>query len=338
MARIEDVAKLAGVSTSTASRALNGHPRISADTARRVADAAQTLGYVASSSAYTLATGRNRNVGVMLPYVERWYFGTVLAGIESRLIEAGYDLSLYDFNGSARQRASVFTDFLLRRRIDALIAVAVKLEPDELEVLHRLNKPVIAIGGPVAGASTLRIDDFGAAKLATLHLISLGHSHIGLIGGDVASEMDFRQPETRHGGYLEAMSESGIDVPDNWFFPADFTVAGGYAAAKTALSDPRLSLTALFAASDEMAIGAILAAKDLGMRVPADVSIVGIDGHDLSEFFGLTTVAQSPREQGAHATELILKVLSGDEPDSPTDTVWPIELVVRSTTTRCQKP
>lgn len=338
MAGIEDVARLAGVSSSTASRALNGHPRISAKTVRRVAEAAQTLGYVASSSAYTLATGRNRNIGVVLPYVERWYFGTVLAGIDSRLMSAGYDLSLYNFNGSSRQRASVFTDFLLRRRVDALITVAVKLEPDELDVLHRLGKPVLAVGGPVPGASTLRIDDFGAAKLATLHLASLGHSRIALIGGDAASEMDFRQPETRHGGYLAAMRESGVEVPENWFFPADFTVGGGYAAAKTALSDPRLSFTALFAASDEMAIGAILAARDLGMRVPQDVSIVGIDGHDLSEFFGLTTVAQAPRDQGAQAADLILHALAGSEPTEATDTVWPIDLVVRSTTTRNQNP
>ncbi|MEV4603916.1 LacI family DNA-binding transcriptional regulator [Amycolatopsis sp. NPDC049253] len=338
MARIEDVAKRAGVSISTASRALNGHPRISPNTARRVTEAAQSLGYVASSSAYTLATGRNRNVGVVLPYIERWYFGTVLAGIESRLMRAGYDLSLYDFNGSAEQRASVFTDFLLRKHVDALITVAVRLEPHELEVLHRLDKPVLAVGGPVPGAATLRIDDFGAAKLATLHLISLGHRRIGLIGGDTASEMDFRQPETRHGGYLEAMAESGLPVSDTWFFPADFTIAGGYAAAKTALSDPRLSVSALFAASDEMAIGAVLAAKDLGMKVPEDVSIVGIDGHDLSEFFGLTTVAQSPRDQGARAAELILGVLSGDQPASPTDTLWPIELIVRSSTTRYHAP
>lgn len=336
MAGIEDVARLAGVSASTASRALNGHPRISAETVRRVAEAAQTLGYVASSSAYTLATGRNRNIGVVLPYVERWYFGTVLAGIDSRLMQAGYDLSLYNFNGSSEQRASVFTDFLLRRRVDALITVAVKLEAGELDVLHRLGKPVLAVGGPVPGASTLRIDDFGAAKLATLHLLSLGHSRIALIGGDAASEMDFRQPETRHGGYLEAMADHGIDVPDSWFFPADFTVGGGYAAAKTALSDPRLSFTALFAASDEMAIGAVLAARDLGMRVPEDVSIVGIDGHDLSEFFGLTTVAQAPRDQGARAADLILEALSGGEAAEATDTVWPIELVVRSTTTRNQ--
>jgi LacI family transcriptional regulator, repressor for deo operon, udp, cdd, tsx, nupC, and nupG len=338
VAGIEDVAKRAGVSASTASRALNGHPRISAETVRRVAEAAQSLGYVASSSAYTLATGRNRNIGVVLPYVERWYFGTLLAGIDSRLMRAGYDLALYNFNGSAEQRSSVFTDFLMRKRVDALITVAVKPEPHELEVLRRLGKPVLAVGGPVPNAATLRIDDFGAAKLATLHLLSLGHSRIGLIGGDSASEMDFRQPETRHGGYLEAMAESGIEVPANWFFPADFTVAGGYAAAKTALSDPRLSFSALFAASDEMAIGAILAARDLGTRVPEDVSIVGIDGHDLSAFFGLTTVAQSPRDQGVRAADLILEALSGNGPDTPTDLVWPIELVVRSSTTRCQAP
>lgn len=338
---IDEVARLAGVSVSTASRALNGNPRISRKTIGRVGEAARALGYVASSSAYTLATGRNRNIGVVLPYVERWYFSTLLAGIESRLIRAGYDLTLYNFNGSDEQRSAVFNDFLPRKRVDALITASIRLEPEELTRLHQLGKPVLAIGGPVDDANTLGIDNFGAAKLATEHLISLGHEQIGLIGGDAESETDFRHPEIRHLGYVAAMDGSGLRASDRWFFPADFTIAGGYAAAKTALSDPRLHLTALFAASDEMAIGAILAARDLGLRVPGDVSIVGIDGHDLADFFGLTTVAQYPQKQGAHAADLVLRMLAEESKDDaaptatkPRNELWPIDLIVRSSTAR----
>ena len=330
---IEDVAKLAGVSVSTASRAMNGHSRISPATTIRVSDAARQLGYVPSSSAYTLATGRNRNIGLVLPYVERWYFNSLLAGVESRLITAGYDLTLYNFNGSPEHRSAIFNDFLLRKRVDALITASIKLEHDELTRIQQVDKPVLAIGDPFDGAYTLGIDNFGAAKLATSHLISLGHRRIGLIGGNPESETDFRHPETRHKGYLEAMGEHSLPAPDECFYPTDFTIAGGYGAAKNLLSDPRLALSALFAGSDEMAIGAMLAARDLGMRVPDDVSIVGIDGHDLAEFFGLTTVAQAPKQQGAHAAEIVLELLQ-DGSRELTNEQWPIELVVRSSTTR----
>jgi catechol 2,3-dioxygenase-like lactoylglutathione lyase family enzyme len=146
--------------------------------------------------------------------------------------------------------------------VDALITASIKLEADELTRLHQVDKPVLAIGDPFDGAYTFGIDNFGAAKLATGHLISLGHRRIGIIGGDPESETDFRHPETRHRGYLAAVSEHELPTPDEWFYPTDFTIAGGYAAAKNALSDPRLDLTALFAASDEIAICAILAARD----------------------------------------------------------------------------
>jgi LacI family repressor for deo operon, udp, cdd, tsx, nupC, and nupG len=217
--------------------------------------------------------------------------------------------------------------------VDALITASIKLEADELTRLHQVDKPVLAIGDPFDGAYTLGIDNFGAAKLATGHLISLGHRRIGIIGGDPESETDFRHPETRHRGYLAAMSEHELPTPDEWSYPTDFTIAGGYAAAKNALSDPRLDLTALFAASDEIAIGAILAARDLGMRVPDDVSIVGIDGHDLAEFFELTTVAQAPKQQGAHAAEIVLNMLQNGVREMSNEQ-WRIDLIVRSSTTR----
>jgi LacI family repressor for deo operon, udp, cdd, tsx, nupC, and nupG len=332
---IEEVAHHAGVSTSTASRAINGQGRVSDKTMRLVQKAALELGYVRSSSAYTLATGRNRNIGVMLPYVDRWYFSAVLAGVESRLIAAGYDLTLYNLNGGPDQRDKIFRDFVLRKRIDALLTVALKLTPGELDTLERLGKPVFSIGGPVETNPSLGIDDFGAARLGTLHLVSLGHTEIGLIGADAANEGDFHHPNLRRQGYEAAMEESGLDGSRaDRFLPSDFTIPGGYAAAKRALSDPRISLTGLVAVSDEMAIGAILAARDLGLDVPRDVSIVGIDGHDLSEFFGLTTVAQNPRGQGTTAANALLDLLDSPDASRYMDRLWPIDLVVRRSSAR----
>ena len=338
MTGIEEVARRAGVSTSTASRAINGHKRVSEKTVQLVRQAAMELGYVRSSSAYTLATGRNRNVGVLLPYVDRWYFGEVLAGVESTLIGAGYDLTLYNLNGGPDQRAQIFSDFLLRRRVDAMLTIGVKLTDSELATLKSLEKPVFSIGGPSASIDTLRIDDAGAANLATRHLISLGHCEIALIAADAVNEGDFHHPSLRKQGYLAAMEAANLPVQPNWILSSDFSIPGGYDAAKRAMGDPRNTCTAYVAISDEMAIGAMLAARDLGLNVPKDISIVGIDGHSLASFFGLSTVAQNPRGQGQAATEALLQILSGTRAPNPVDTIWPIELTIGSSTARPSNP
>ena len=138
---------------------------------------------------------------------------------------------------------------------------------------------------------TLTIDDVAVARLATEHLIGLGHRRIAHIGGDIEFDLDFHLPTNRRIGYEGALRDAGIEVDPRLFAPADFTIKGGYHAAKQLLGVPHDRPTAIFAASDEMAIGSILAARDLGLIVPRDVSIIGIDDHDLSDFFGLSTTA-----------------------------------------------
>jgi len=338
MAGIEDVARLAGVSTATVSRALSGKDHVSAKSKAKVEAAAAELGYVASSSAYTLATGRTRNIGVVVPFVDRWFFSVILEAVESVLIERGYDLTLYNLSGGMDQRAKIFNDFLLRKRVDGVLTVAVKLADSELANLSHTRKPIIGIGGPIAGARTITIDDFNAGKLATEHLISLGHTKIAHIGGLAPTEMDFKQPSLRRFGYEAALKAAGLPVRDTWFVPTDFTMAGAYHAGKQILGDPRNAPTAIVCSSDEMGFGTIMAAKDLGLRVPQDVSIVGMDNHDQSEFFGLSTVSQNVRGQGKHAAEAILKILEdpveGEPVNIELNTEWPVELIVRSSTAR----
>lgn len=338
MAGIEDVAKLAGVSTATVSRALTGKAHVSAKTRALVDAAAKQLDYVASSSAYTLATGRNRNIGLVLPYIDRWYFSAMLEAIDTTFAANGYDLTIYNLSGGRSHRERIFSDFLLRKRVDAVLTVAVALSESELESLRRVKKPILVVGGVIPGTRSLTIDDAGAAKLATNHLISLGHKKIGNIHGVPAADMEFNQPNVRHEGYLEALAEAGLEAASHWQAQADYTLEGAYHAAKQILGNPKGAPTALFCNSDEMGFGAILAAKDLGLRVPDDVSIIGFDNHDNSEFFGLTTVDQKTREQGVQAAKVLLEALSnptGDEAinvDSALE--WPTELKIRSSTSR----
>lgn len=338
MVGIDEVARRAGVSTATVSRALSGRGHVADTTRERVASAAHELGYVVSSSASSLATGRTRNIGVVVPFLNRWFYTSVVEGAQRRLMQYGYDLTLYNLSGEENEREKVFEHFLLRQRVDAVIAVSLELRPEEVDSLHALGKPLVGVGGPIPGVPTLSIDDVGVSRLATEHLLSLGHTVIGHIGGDVDAEMSFHMPTNRRLGWEAALHEAGVEPRPELYFPSVFTMESGYVAAKQMLGDPRLRPTAAVVASDEMAIGVMLAARDMGLEVPHDLSVVGIDDHELAAFFGLTTIAQFPERQGERAVELLMRELEQSRgQDEPTNLPLPFDLVVRSSTARPRK-
>jgi DNA-binding LacI/PurR family transcriptional regulator len=335
MPGINEVAELAGVSTATVSRALSGNGHVSVATRERVKDAALQLGYVVSSNASSLATGRTKNIGVVIPFLNRWFYSSVIEGAEQALLGHGYDLTLYNLSGGGAERQSVFEHFLLRKRVDAVIAISLELTADEVSRLLDMNKPIVGVGGPLPGVRTLSIDDVEVARLATDHLLSLGHRTIAHIGGNKSVERDFHLPTNRRVGYESALTAAGIPVDPALFQPADFTMEGGYNAAKQLLGNPHARPTAVFAASDEMAIGTILAARDLGLSVPDDVSVIGIDDHELSDFFGLSTVAQFPAEQGRRAVEILMDQLHPGRHDLGAGNIpLDFELIVRRSTAR----
>jgi DNA-binding LacI/PurR family transcriptional regulator len=218
------------------------------------------------------------------------------------------------------------------------LTVAVNPSEAELQSLSRMGKPIIGIGGPISGARALTINDAAAGRLATEHLLSLGHTKIGFVGGIPGSDTEFNQPDLRETGYVEALKAAGLELRENWIAQANYTIEGAYWAAKQMLGDPRHAPTAIFCASDEMGFGTIMAAKDLGLRVPQDISVIGLDNHDMSEFFGLSTISQSPRQQGRRAAEMMLKLLADPNLSSHVNieetTHWPVQLVVRSSTAR----
>lgn len=333
MTSIDEVAKLAGVSTATVSRALSGRGHVSEASRERVRRAADSLGYVVSSRASSLASGRTRNVGVVVPFLDRWFFSAVLSGVSSALMRHGYDITLYNITADKAVRGEVFSTALRRQRVDAVIAVSIELDETETSRLLSLGLPIIAIGGPNPQLNTLTVDDVAVARLATEHLLSLGHTDIAHIGANPEFDLDFHIPTKRRQGFEQALADAGLTPNPAFLEPADFTIEGGYRAAKQLLGRPGKRPTAVFAASDEMAIGAILAARDLGFRVPEDLSIIGIDGHELGSFFGLSTVDQFPIKQGERAAAAVLSILEGEaQPVAPA--ALPFELLVRSTTAR----
>ncbi|HBR90038.1 MAG TPA: LacI family transcriptional regulator, partial [Microbacterium sp.] len=164
MGGIAEVARVAGVSKSTASRALTGNGYVSPATRERVARVAEDLGYVASSSASSLATGRTRNIGVVMPYLNRWFFAEVLEGVQEVLLAEGFDLTLYDAKPGTEGRRRVFDDFLARKRFDGLIAVALEPDDHELERLVGIGRPVVSVVGDSDQTSVVGLDDVHAAR------------------------------------------------------------------------------------------------------------------------------------------------------------------------------
>jgi DNA-binding LacI/PurR family transcriptional regulator len=329
---IKDVARSVGVSTATVSRALRGLPRVSDETRDRVLQAAADLDYVASPSAAGLASGQTRSVGVIVPFVTRWFYAGVVQGAEELLRAAGYDLLLYNLGGDRDARHRVFRTHRLRMRVDAVLVLSLTPTAVAVEALTRTDRPVVVVGASVPGWASVRIDDDATAHIAMRHLADLGHERIGYIGGSLEDQLDFAAPLDRLAGYRCAMAEAGLDVHPSWEVVGDFTPRGGLAAMQLLLeADPRP--TAVLAASDEMALGAVHAVREAGLRVPEDVSVIGIDDHEMAEFFGLSTVAQPVQEQGQLAARLLLEALDHRVAATlPREVTVPTRLVVRSTT------
>ncbi|MFG6492694.1 LacI family DNA-binding transcriptional regulator [Microbacterium sp. P03] len=338
MSSIDDVARLAGVSTATVSRALSGRGPVAADTRDRVEAAAARLGYVVSSSASSLASGRTRNIGVMVPLLDMWFFSTVLSGITATLMQSGYDITLYNLTIDRDERERIFDTFLRRQRVDGVILIAITLDERESARLRELDLPVVAIGGPSAAATvaatTLTVDDVAVGRLATEHLLEQGHRVIAHIGADGSGDRH-HVPTLRRRGFEEALADASIPVRPELVVSTDFTLQGGADATRLLLDGGGTGVapTAIFAASDELAVGALTAARERGVRVPEDLSVVGVDGSELGAFFRLTTVDQFPLGQGERAATTMLAELevSDDRTPQPGETL-PFELVVRGST------
>lgn len=337
---IGDVARLAGVSKATASRALSGRGYVADDTRQRVVAAASQIGYIVSPDAASLVTGRTKNVGVVIPFVNRWFFGEVLEGIERALLAAGYDLTLYNVAETGPERARVFDFFLARKRVDAVIAVGVDLSGHEVDALERREKPLVCLGGSGGAAARMAVDDRAVGALATEHLLHLGHTRIAHLAGAGALDHPASVAGQRRAGYLEAMTTAGITPAPSDIVETEMSTPDGYRAALQLLGHPNHRPTALFAASDEVAFGAMRAADRLGIAVPLDLSIVGVDGHEYAEMFDLTTIEQYPGEQGRLAVDVVLRLLGEGEVADPlpdSGAPLPTRLVVRASTTRAPR-
>lgn len=330
MISLAQIAQELGLSKSTVSRALRGMPGVSAATIDSVREAAERFGYVPSVAAAGLSTGRNEAVGVVVPSTNRWFYTSVLSGVDRSLAASGYDVVLFDLHHSSDARRS-FHKKLLRRRVDGLIVLSTEFSSAEYAQFETLGMPLIAVGGAVTRMPRIGIDDVDVARAATRHLLELGHTRIGLVGGSDADGLNKDVPRKRADGWMQELTAAGIDVRRDWMIPGGFRLhlAKRSVAELLRRGDDRPS--ALLCLSDEMAMGVILAIREAGLSVPEDVSVIGIDGHPFSEAFGLTTCVQDVEAQGVMAAETILGQLSGQQMSFP-GAKTPFELTIRAST------
>jgi LacI family repressor for deo operon, udp, cdd, tsx, nupC, and nupG len=327
MSGIVEIAKRAGVSPATVSRALRGLNHVNEKTRVKIVEAALQLDYPVRPD---LISSKDRvktnTIGVIAPFLSRWYFSQAIAGVEQALREAGFDLLLYNFAQiDARER--VLMQKKLVDKVDGIIVISLPPSEKEFDRLLNLGIPVSLLGVASNRCSSVSIDDVAGAKLATQHLIDMGHREIAIMSGQKEPAYDFKVANQRLRGFKEALAENGIDFQPHFEILSDFTSTTAALAMEEFLRRKKLP-TAIFCESDEMAFGVYQALNKRGMRVPEDMSIIGYDGHDFAINIGLSTVAQPVRFLGQLAASQIMTLI--DKPNNAlSNIVVPTELVVR---------
>lgn len=323
---LEMVAAQAGVSPSTVSRILNGTAEVGGDKRAAVEKAIAKLGFVPNPVARGLAGGRTLSVGVLTQAIDSPFYGAALRGIEVALGDAGYSPLFVSGHWSADTEARRI-EVLRSRRVDGLIVLTGRLSDTALRAVARAL-PVVVTGRTLKAENlvSLDFDNRAGARLATQHLIDLGHRRIAFIGG-VAEHPDAVERER---GYRDALEAAGLKLEPSLVVEGAFTEHSGLAAAERLLAG-RTRFTAVFAANDQMALGAALAIHRRGKRVPHDVSLVGFDDIAGSIYAvpPLTTVHNPIQEIGGLAARAMLALLAGERAQVD---VPPPRLMVREST------
>lgn len=337
-ATMDDVAALAGVSTSTVSRALRDSALISPSTRERVRQAAAQLDFALSRAASALATGRLGRIGLLVSGpLSTWFNSSVLDAAYAELREAGQELVIYSTKDEA-DRADFFATLPAQRNVDALIVASFRLRPEELARLAELSVPVVYLNQQVESSASVFIDDAEAAALGTRHLINLGHRRIAYVTTRDPEGFTF-SASLRRDGVEQAAAQHNQAHPGDPVSASAVTVDAtgggvevGQLAVSLLLSGDTLP-TAVVTESDEVAMSLIPALQRAGLRVPTDVSVLGFDDNVLAPLFDLTTIAQPVAELGRTAARTALTLSQGgpDALEEPHQRL-PTRLVLRGST------
>lgn len=321
-----EVARLANVSQSTVSRYFNRTSYVSNDKTEKIEQAIRELGYKPPKYADKLVKTRSMTIGVLVQNPDSPYTSSILIDMEKLLAEHGYSL-LISVNSWQESLVAYSLEYLMKSDVDAIIIISGNVDK-KLIVKISETIPVVAVGYNIVAEKvrSISLDNNLGGYLATLHLIQLGHVNIAHIKGLPHHD----DAIYRYNGYVRALNEAGIHIKDKLILEGDFSIKSGYE--KTVeLINSKVYFSAIFAANDLTAYGAIKALHDNGFKVPEDVSVIGFDDLPTSPYFtpSLTTLRQPLEEIGALSAKCALNLLSGE---SETIRLPPISLIAREST------
>jgi len=323
---IKDIAKEAGVSPQTVSRAINDKGEISPQTQERILRIAERMGYRPNSIARSLATRRTQNIGLVVPDVVNPFFAGVARGIEDAAHQANYNVFLCNTDENVERETSAIHS-LEAQRVDGLILCSSRLSEPQLLKLADRYQPLVLINRHIDHPQTgsVCVDDAKGAEEAIRYLLQLGHRNIGLLAGPATSHSG----RERLRGYKLAMSEYTPDLPPSWQLNCPPQVEGGQAAAQDLLNSTP-ELTALFGYNDLVAVGALRACKELGLDVPEDLAIIGCDDISLAALVSpaLTTIHIPTYNLGQQTMTLLLQMVDQVQ-EIPQSIVVSPHLVIR---------
>lgn len=330
---IYDLAREAGVGIGTVSRCLNNHPSVSTKTREKVLSLAKRLNYQPHAHAQRLASRKANTVSTIIPFFTNYFFIEVLQGVQDKASESGIDLILYGVNNPAQ------AEYYLRRslhggRVDGVLYFSMQFPESFVQKFQQMNLPVVMVDSFHEKFDSMLVKNHEGAMQATRHLLSLGHRSIGMIN----ASLETRPAKERLAGYKAALEDAEIPFDmDRVVISANgkqdgFNREAGYDSMREIVRRGfgRGHVTAVFIASDVQAIGALQAARELGVRVPEDIAIVGFDDIELAQHAQLTTVRQPMHQMGTIALQMLQERMKS--PDAPPNlsTFLP-ELIIRKT-------
>jgi LacI family transcriptional regulator len=329
MKSIKDIAKLAGVSPSTVSRVVNNKKYVKMEVRDRIMALVEETGYVANNAARSMVLQRTFTVGIVVPDTFNMFQRQLFSAIERSLEGFGYRTLFFFVNWEPVSELKCLRR-LKAEKLDGLIMLHEITDPGFYEFLAEGPVPVVLCTFSREGLPfhSVHVDEVAAARAAMAHLIGLGHRNIGLVSGS-----HFSFGSQRAEGYRQALAEAGIGPDEKrTIFVPSYTPEEGRLGMRELLGRG-LGLTAVFAVSDELAIGAIRALYEAGLQVPRDMSVIGFDDIDIAAYLspGLTTVRQSIREMGGATAHLMTRLIAGEDLGSDS-TVFGYELILREST------
>ncbi len=328
MSTIHDVARRADVGVGTVSRFLNGTP-VRPATAARIEAAISELGFVANRAARGLARGRIPTIAVLVPFVTQPSTFERVRGIIESARGTGLPVSLYDV-----ERPEHLEDHLRALcgdlRPEALVIVSLQITDEQCSWLEAASLRPVFLDAYSPDHPSVTIDDELGGHLGTSHLLDLGHRRIAFLGDEESTDLQFTSSARRRRGYRSAMTEAGLAVREGYESLGRHGADPAAAQARELLSLPEPP-TAIVAASDTQALGALRAARERGLRVPEDLSVLGFDDIETAEYAGLSTVRQPLRAMSAQVLEMVGTLMAGGDVEPPHH-VAELTLVTRGTT------